>query len=168
MTDFWWLAVLAGACGGNVVVHVLCFRIFPKAGQYLSQLAGFVAALAFVVIAGWPVTVGHIGSWLAELCIYFCFSYSYFCLNNMGETSRRVRLAIELSRAPQGLTRDELLARYSAREIVDRRLGRLLKSGQIREQEGRYVLGNQSVLTMARIVGLFKLILNVPDATHST
>jgi hypothetical protein len=164
MADFGWLAMLAAACGGYVAVHIFCFRIIPAAGLYLSQLVGFVAGLAVLAAGSWYFAGLSVGRWLAELCIYLCFGYCFFHFNNMGETARRVRLAIELHRAPQGLTRAELLVRYGAREIIDRRLARLLESGQIRERQSHYVLGNRSVLVMARIVALFKLVLNMTDS----
>jgi hypothetical protein len=48
--------------------------------------------------------------------------------------------------------------RYSAREILERRLERLSAAGQIGETDGRLVLTSRAVLLSAQLVGLVKLI----------
>jgi hypothetical protein len=123
--------------------------------QAIGLLAGLAALLAVSFLAGTSTST----SIAANFLIFLSFEYVFFHWNNMGGTARRVRLVRELSEAPAGLTIAELLSRYSAREILDRRLGRMIASGQLIERNGRLYPGNPSVLTVARIVGLLKLIL---------
>ncbi len=159
MNGFAWLLVTAGASAANMICHVLWFRAFPAGGMFRAMLAGLIGgSIALVILSA--VFIDQSAWWhLLNLVIYGCFSNAYFHWNNMGETARRVRLMIELLAAPTGLTRAELINRYGSREIIDRRLGRMLESRQIREVGSRLRLGNASFLAMARIVGLFKRLL---------
>jgi hypothetical protein len=161
IADFAWLVVVASACAINMAGHILWFRSFPDGGMFRAMLAGFlVGSIGFALLSA--AFFDRSGWWhLLNLAIYACFSYAYFHWNNMGETGRRVRLMIELRAAPEGLTRAELLHRYGNREIIDRRLGRMMGSGQIHLIGTHFHLGNQSFLAMARIVALFKRLLDV-------
>ncbi len=154
-----WLGAIVASSIALVAVQAIWYRLNPKQGIFRSLLAGVLAGLLVQVAAialwrDWPFVVHF-----ADLCIYVCAAYVFFHLINMGETARRVRLVIELAAAPRGLTRAELLARYGAREIVDRRLGRLAGSGQIRIAGERVMLGDVSVLGMALVVEMFKRLL---------
>lgn len=77
----------------------------------------------------------------------------------MGETARRIRLVIEIFDHNTGLTRPEILSRYNSREVIDRRIHRLLKSGQIRTDGTRMSLWNPSVLLMSTVIAWLKWIL---------
>lgn len=66
-------------------------------------------------------------------CVYV------LCVFGPYETSVRMRLVREIARAQSGgISRQELLKRYSAQTMVDVRLRRLLGSGDIVEKDGRY------------------------------
>ena len=67
-----------------------------------------------------------------------CFVY-VLCVFGPYETSVRMRLVREIARAASGgISRQELLKRYSAQTIVDLRLRRLMGSGDIVEKDGLY------------------------------
>lgn len=157
VADFAWLFPLIVACSANIALQIVSMRLFPSRGIFQAMLAGFTMGLV-LLLAGQSAFGRRLtlGSQLANLAIYFCFAYSYFHFNNMMETARRVRIAIEFYEARDGLTRNELFSRYGAGEIIDRRLARLMGSGQIHQVGSRYVLGNPSVLAMARIVRVLK------------
>lgn len=159
--DLRWIAVVGAACATNIAADVAWFRAFPAGGVFRAMLMGFVSG--GVILAALSVGFGMSSFWwhFLNVAIYACFSYAFFHWNNMGETGRRVRLLIELRAAPEGLTRAELFTRYGHREIIERRLNRMLESRQIREMDGRYRLDNQSFLAMARIVRVFKRLLDV-------
>jgi len=161
LSEFWWFPVVAVACVGDVVMQIAWFRCFPRGGVYRSMAAGFIAGAVLLIAASLAWRDQPVGAHLADFGMYVCFAYIYFHWNNMGETGRRVRLLIELANAPEGLTRRQLLAHYSAREIVDRRIGRLLESNQVVASGSRLLLGNPSVLAMTRMVGMVKRILRI-------
>ena len=151
------LAVIA-----NMAAQIAAYRLLRSAGRlFKSQLAGaLVGAVVLAVLLG----RGAAGRFSADIAtadalLYASFCYVYFHWNNMGETARRIRMLRELAGAPGGLSFDELVRRYSAREILERRLERLAAAGQIRETDGRLVLTSRTVLLSARLVGLAKQII---------
>ena len=156
ISELWGLLVLATAGLVNVELQIGLYWILRGRGRLLtSQVAGAVAGLALLLIPGLP---GPLGLWAANLLIYGAFCYVYFHWNNTGETARRIRLVWELDAAPDGLTEAELLARYPAREILERRLVRLIDGGQIVEREGQLALSGRLILLSARLVALAKRI----------
>jgi hypothetical protein len=72
----------------------------------------------------------------------------------MGETARRIRILRELVASDHSPTFEELVARYGAHEIVDRRLERLIGAGQVACVDGRYVVVRRSIYLMAQLIGL--------------
>lgn len=86
-------------------------------------------------------------------------SYCYFVFINLGETARRIRILKEVLDAPEGLSLEEILRRYNANEIIERRLQRLLVNGQIIIRDDKYYIGKPLMLWMAKIVVAFKFIL---------
>ncbi len=151
------------ACVTCITVHVTSSRLLPHQGTYRSFAAGSVAGLA--ALAALSATMhASAASHLVNLTIYLCFVYVFFHFNNMGETARRIRLIGELLDEPNGLTYVELVARYNAREIIDRRIDRMVGSGQLRIEGERFVAAQSSFLMMAHCMRLLKRILNVPPA----
>lgn len=154
------LAVLA-----NVAGQIAAYRLLRTSGRlFKSQLVGTLAgglALALLLQrgpGGAPATLMTADVIAADVLVYALFCYVYFHWNNMGETARRIRMLRELAAAPEGLSVEDMVRRYSAREILERRLERLSAAGQIRESEGRLVLTSSAVLLSARLMGLAKQI----------
>jgi hypothetical protein len=141
----------------TVVAHIATSRCFPRLGVYRAQFAGI--AIGILVMAILTISTPLLGSELAgralaNAIIFICFCYVYFHFNNMGETARRIRLLRDLMAAGRPLTFNEIVARYGAREIIERRLGRLVASGQVHRIDGRYVVANRSIYFMAWLVGM--------------
>ena len=96
---------------------------------------------------------------VSNLLIYALLGYCYFHFVNMGETARRIRILTELASTREGLSLREILERYSSKDIIDRRLARLVNSGQIKCENGRYYTGSAAVLTMAKFLAAAKKII---------
>jgi hypothetical protein len=151
-----------------MVSHVLVSRLRPALPRHhgiaLSVLGG--GSLVVLLLAGaWPEpamrAAGPSGlslTWvLTYLLLAYCYVIGFF---NLGESARRIRLLIELHGAgSRGLTREEILASYNARMIVEVRLLRLVSGGQIVERLGRYVIRRGLMLRAAKLLALLKLIL---------
>jgi hypothetical protein len=147
-------------------VLALCVNVLVQAGlcrrgQRLSLLktvyVGFAAGATVVPLgtgAAWWFGDGRWSDGLALLVLnaltYGALGYGYFHFINLGETARRVRLLRELIEAGGALTEEEVLRRYNGRDILEARLGRLLRAGQVVERGGRFRLGHPTVLRMAR------------------
>ena len=85
--------------------------------------------------------------------------YCYFNFINLGETARRIRILRELYDSKKGLSMAEILERYNAKNIVEKRLSRLINHGQIIDKNDKYYIGNPIMLLIARIIVTMKLIL---------
>lgn len=96
---------------------------------------------------------------VANLIIYSALGHCYFTFINLGETARRIRILRELYDSGQGLSLDEILERYDAKEIIERRIARLLNNGQILFKDGKYYIGNPLMLFIAKVIVVLKLLL---------
>ncbi len=94
----------------------------------------------------------NIPSVFINIVSYSALGYCYFHFVNLGETARRIRLLRELSESNAGLSMDEILQRYNAKEIIENRLNRLLKSGQVIHKDNRYYIGKPVMLFMSKMV----------------
>jgi len=94
----------------------------------------------------------------AVILIYSCGGYTFFHINNMGETARRIRISLELKQSPKGLNYDNLVARYNSDIQISRRLNRLLEAKEIKKQGGVFFLNRYRFLAMYYIVDIFKRI----------
>lgn len=100
-----------------------------------------------------------VGTLAFNLGVTAALGYGYFHLNNLGETARRVRILRELLEAGGKLSDAEILERYNAAVMVDKRLHRLTKSGQIQLRDGRLFAHHSSVVLMAKIMDHIKWLL---------
>lgn len=154
MGDNWAHILVPFVClAANIFIQISVFRIFPGIGLLKSLFIGFGCGLPalFLINAGAML--------VNNLLIYALLCYCYFHVVNMGETARRIRILAELTEAGGSLSLREILERYNAREIIDRRLTRLLNSGQVKCENGRYYIANPIVLTMARITAAVKRVI---------
>ncbi len=150
----------------NVLSQVFCARFFPKIGLLKSVFFGFVfgfLGLVFLGVYFLPEISLPMNERLADFAVlaitYVSFGYCYFHFLNLGETARRIRILRELSESKGGFTREQLLERYSALEIIERRLTRLLGNGQILCKDDAYYIGSPVVLLMAKSLVFLKFIL---------
>lgn len=150
----------------NASVHVLIFRCFPGWGLLKSEYWGFAAGLLSLFIHGFcnfcnlAIPPNEFVAILAvNLIAYFSLCYCYFNFVNLSETARRVRILRELYDFPEGLSLQQLLLRYNAKEIIERRIDRLLHSGQIVFINGRYYIGIPLMLFIARMIMAMKLVI---------
>lgn len=152
MTPLQALAPVAGLAADFAVQAVDC----RLNGRLLrSVYRGFAAGAAVCALL-----CGLDGDLPAALLTYGALGYCYFHFINLGETARRIRIVRELAEAgPAGLTKEEVLARYDARTMVEVRFARLLNNGQVVERDGRFYVGKPAVLFMARTLLVMKRLL---------
>lgn len=156
------LAVLAAPIGlaGHMIGHLLACRLKPSLGILRAYFVGFPCGLAvFLFYEILCLTLRpslSLASALADLAAFLALCYTYFHFANMSYGARRVRLLRDVHGCPQGLSADELLTRYNAREMLDNRLERLIASRQIRIEDGRIYNRRPAVRGMAACLALLK------------
>ena len=151
-----WNAALLPLLG--LLVNALVVVALARRGVSLlkSVYGGFMLGAVFVLASDLQADA-LTGKCVADALIFCALGYGFFHFLNMGETARRIRLLLEL-RENGPLTEAELLGRYSAADIVEVRMGRLVRSGQVRLVDGRYVAGAPAVLFMERALTIMKRI----------
>ena len=150
----------------NVVVQAAGFRFCSKLSLLKSIMLGFAAGVVMVCAIEAHSALNHprlpydeSGIFLMNLLTYSALGYCYFHFVNLGETARRVRILREVYDSPNGLKIEEILARYNAKSIIQYRMDRLLNNGQVIVDNGRYIIGNPSMLLFSRILLFLKFIL---------
>ena len=148
------------ALEANVISQIIVYRIVTRS-LLRSVMAGFILGLVGLLLL--ELFIRHhdpfwsgIARASADVIIYAAFGYCYFHFVNLGETARRFRLMWELYESPAGLSREELLRRYNAAGIMEVRIGRLVKNGQIRFEQGRYYLNPSMMMISSRIMTFVK------------
>lgn len=148
------------ALGINIAVQVCGVRYIKALGVLKSVILGFAAGFAALICLefvlsnglGWVLVVDA----ATDAVTYGALGYCYFHFINMGETARRIRILRELYEAGGVLTLEEIMKRYNASEMVHHRLNRLLANGQIKYENGRYFIADQTVLNIAKVMGIMK------------
>jgi hypothetical protein len=155
--------VALGAC---LVVHVILARALPGLARPLGILLSVGAAAVGVVglalfgpAGRLPAAVSPLELAAVWLLTYVLLAYCYVIgFFNLGESARRIRLLIDLHQAGRrGLTLDEILSTYNARMIVDVRLHRMIRGGQVRQQDGVYYTRSRVMLAAARLLVWLKI-----------
>lgn len=150
----------------NVITQVVSFRCNPSFGLLKSEYLGFtIGVLNIFIFDFYFFSISEmsandfIGIITANLIIYSALGYCYFHFINLGETARRIRILREIYDAEDGLSLEEMLQKYNAKEIVEKRVSRLINNRQILYKNGRYYIGSPIVLMIARIIVAMKLLL---------
>ena len=151
----------------NAFSLLLLYRLRPSFGLLRSEYAGFLIGGTFVLVVNGLVmlqrpyqeTASVAGYGILTLLTYSALGYCHFHFVNLGETARRIRLLRELFDAGGMLSRSDLLTRYNAKEIVEKRIARLINSGQVVHREQRYYIQNPAVFRIAQFMVVLKVII---------
>lgn len=100
------------------------------------------------------------------LIIYNALGYCYFHIFNMSETSRRVRILYELYRAGS-LSASDVASLYDVQDILSVRIDRLISMGQIKKNDGRYVLDGLILYYAAKLVAFWAYLIGIPMGSSS-
>lgn len=167
MSQWYRIVVLApvAGMGVNILAHVIASRIHRGHGQIKCLLYGFILGLTFTLFLASGVYSGKTGKLdfsgyvLMDIISYIAFAYGYFHFVNINIASLRIRILREIIDLPQGLSEKDLLSRYNAEQIVNRRIDSLVSSDQLIEKEGCYFLGkNRGFLALFWIFEILKYI----------
>jgi len=96
---------------------------------------------------------------IANIIIYCCLGYCYFHFVNLAITARRIKILRLLYAHNKGLTYHDILNKYDAKEMIDNRIDRLIGSGQINIYDGRFIIGNSTMLFISKIILLLKMLI---------
>jgi len=149
----------------NGLIQIGSARYIPRLrllrSTYLGFAIGFIALLVFEIYAFLSflnLSRDYISIFVVNLIIYASLGYCYFHFVNLGETGRRIRILRELYDFKEGLFLEEILRRYNAKEIIEKRINRLVNNRQVIFKNGSYYIGNPVMLLIARIILTMRLV----------
>lgn len=94
-----------------------------------------------------------------NVATYAALGWCYFHFVNLGIASLRIRILEELVEAGGAMSGERLAGLYDDQAVITARLQRLRAGGHLVEHEGRYKIGRQRFLVVAKIFdGLHALI----------
>jgi len=150
----------------NVVVHVISFRYFFKLELMKSVYLGFVFGslivflLELYVLLYWKISLlDFLFISITNFLIYLSLGYCYFHFINLSITARRIRILRVLYETKEGLSLNEIMHRYNAKDMIEIRINRMLNNGQIMFKNNKYFIGKPLMLYMAKLVVMMKFIL---------
>lgn len=154
----YYLEVLNPAIGLSISVlaQILSYKYIAKRGLLKSFLFGFFAGFLSIISLGLNTSIGIL---ITNTISYAALGYCYFHFINLGETARRIRILREICDSREGLPMEEILKKYNAKEIVEKRINRLLNNNQIICKDEKYYTGSRTMLWMAKIIMAMKIIL---------
>lgn len=142
----------------NVFAQVLLLRA-RRTDFLLSIIEGcIIGGVALLILntllIEWvvPFREGLIRFLLVNLPTYAALSYCYFGVVGLGETSIRIRIYAEIAATSAGMSNTDIERLYSEGAFAGMRLRRLLESGDIIEQDGRYFVGKNKLVHAATIM----------------
>jgi hypothetical protein len=145
----------------NVIVQSIVVRA-RISSLLFSIFVGFLLGVVTLVCASCVVLLVWFESpieWVyvcSGMLSYLLLSYCYFHFVNLGETARRIRLLREIASSKHGLTIEQILIRYNAKEIYKKRLDRLTKSGQLKLQDQKAFLAGKQLLFSKKLLTMVK------------
>ena len=141
----------------NVVAQISLFRNRHGAEFFhtifVSALMGLAACLileAGLIIARQNQLYDALWLSSGNILAYLALSYCYYHFVQLGQTSIRIRLCVEIAASKGGLTVQEIAARYSDKMLMGMRLQRLLESGDIVQRDGRYFVRRSRFVRVAQ------------------
>lgn len=168
MFVFSWIHIIIPILGLliNVVIQITSFRLIPKIGLLKSIFLGFGIGAVIVILSEIYIVFvaplllrDFVSILIVNMIAYSALGYCYFHFINLGETARRIRILREIYDSGDGLTEREILTKYNAKQIIDVRLSRLLNNGQVLYRNGRYYIGNPTMLFISKIIVGMKSVL---------
>jgi len=92
---------------------------------------------------------------------YNGLGFCYFCLLNLSETSLHVHILMDLLLSGS-MQAEELAVRYGVSEMINTRIERMIALGQLRNQNGFFVVNNRGLLAIGLVVQMWRKLLRLP------
>ena len=150
----------------NVISQIIFSRYMKSFNILKTELFGFILGLFSLALAeksffshSMSAKIDYLALCSVNFLIYASLSYCYFHFVNLGETARRVRILREIYESKEGLTFSQIVSRYSSKEILEKRLHRLIDNGQIINKDGKYFINSPVMLLAVELTERLRIIL---------
>jgi hypothetical protein len=155
----WWpvLAPLA-ALAVNVLGQIVVFRLQHGSHFLRSIVLGFLQGGVALMIAQcvYPPGSDSFEAWskalLVNLPCYAALSYCFFTFANLGQSSIRIRIYARVAARADGVSVAEIARDYNEVMLMEMRVQRLVESGDLLLRGGRYFLGRNRFVPIAKVI----------------
>jgi hypothetical protein len=163
----WWPVIApVAALAVNVLGEIVVFRLQGGRHFLRSIVLGFLLGGVALVVAQciYPPDSEPFEAWakalLVNLPCYAALSYCFFNFANLGQSSIRVRIYARVAARADGVSVAEIARDYNEAMLIEMRVQRLMESGDLLLRDGRYFLGRNRFVPIARLIfGIKRLIL---------
>ncbi len=139
------------------ILHIVFKRTFLKKSLVISFfIAFFISIMIFILLNVIYLYFNYIAIndfvpiTICNLIILICADYCYINTVNIVNASVRIKILNEISEAGKGLSEGQILKIYNADEILNSRLERLVKNGQLIIKAGKYKSGKPGQILFAK------------------
>lgn len=135
------LVVLTAILLGNIPIVWLAFNLVFR--EFAGNFSDIACGITYVVLT------------------YNALGFCYFCVLNLSEGSLHVHILMDLLLSGR-MQKDELDARYDVNTMINARVERMIALGQLRGQNGLFVVNNRGLLTVGRVLHIWRKLLKLP------
>lgn len=150
----------------NAASQIISYRCISNRSLLKSIAIGFMMGFISIFILGFYISFAspkplqnYAAIFIVNSIAYSSLGYCYFHFINIGETGRRIRILRELYDSKDGLSLDELLARYNFNDILGKRITRLLQNRQVVFKDDAYYIGKPIMLLISKGIAVMRWII---------
>jgi hypothetical protein len=141
----------------NWFTQILGCRYLKRLSLLKSVFCGYGIGLVCLLTGElffWLKEVYALSEFLAlvstNCIIYSVFGYWYFIFITLLETAIRTRLVMQLNSSKGGLSESEMLMKYNSQELIEKRINRLVRNGQILKNGNKFYSGKSSLMIYSK------------------
>ena len=169
--DVNWLITLLPIIGlsVNVLSQILSVHASSRIG--LSMLLGLFAGAVVcgsIVLGVSSADIISKMDMMVVLTSYLALSFCFLAFLNLNITSLRIRMLRELLRRDaHGLKLEDINSLYSSAEMFDRRLDRLVRTGQIVRKENKWVIKSNKLIFFVTVSKWLRMLIFSTSDSHA-
>jgi len=148
----------------NVVCQIYAVRLRQGRNFLRCVAEGFLGGVFALVayeyfLQQWRgVSGGAVDhSFYFNTLVYLLLAYSFFHFANLGNSSIRIRIYLEIKKSHGGISLREICEAYNESELMVLRLQRLVESGDVVVKNNRYYLGKARLAVVASVILMLKI-----------
>jgi len=162
------LFILSATPFMNLILHMISTRVFRDSSHHVVAIKSILLGYILLFFPLWLLISSDTSypSYKIFVALFYCFivytllSYTYFHFFNMSETARRIKILYEIYRAGS-LTKKEMASVYSASDMINIRLKRLVSMRQLKYTDGFFSLEKKTLYWAGLILVLWREILGL-------
>jgi hypothetical protein len=162
-STLWFMTPLLGLVV-NGVIQTLSYRGGVK-NLLKSEFVGFISGLIILLASSiWIINEFNVSArnytmfLITNLTIYGAMQIWFTSVLGIISVALRVRM-LQFISTTQSVSYQKLVTAFKPDELIHRRIERLVKTGQIKNEAGKYYLNKRFLLYIALILDAYKLFL---------